>query len=248
MSIVKTIKEIKITAFYNIFDLSATDAEILQRRAKKMMLENQIKGTMLIGVGEGINGTVAGSHKAIDEFYKFFKETDLIKNTNFKESFHETNPFDKTKVKLRKEIVTMGIEDGFKFYGEKGHYVKPKDWDDAINNENAVVIDTRNDYEYNIGTFKNAINPKINSFRELPQWLIDNKDLYEGKKLFTFCTGGMRCEKLTAWLTQTGIENYHLEGGILQYFEDTGNKNKMWNGHCFVFDNRVAVDDKLDAI
>ncbi len=249
MSISKTIKDIKIAAFYNIFNLSQIDAEILQRRTKKIMEENGIKGTMLIGVGEGINGTVAGTHEAIDLFYKFFRETALIKDTKFKESFHETNPFDKIKVKLRKEIVTMKIEGKFDFTGVKGHYVKPQEWDYFISRDDVIVLDTRNDYEYQIGTFENAINPVTDSFREFPAWLENNKDLIKGKKIATFCTGGIRCEKLTAYMVQSGIkETYHLEGGILDYFEHTGNKNKKWIGHCFVFDNRVAIDDQLNGI
>jgi len=243
------IKNITITAFYKIFKLSEEDANTLLSEIKNLMTVNEIKGTVLLGYNEGINGTVAGSSEAIAEFHRFFENNSVLKGTGFKQSYHNSNPFDKIKVKLKKEIVTMRIYDEFDFTGVKGNYIKPEDWDAFISRDDVVNIDTRNDYEYQIGTFEGAVNPNIDSFRELPEWLKNNKHLYEGKKLATFCTGGIRCEKLTAYLVQAGIkETYHLEGGILEYFEATGNKNKKWIGHCFVFDNRIAVDDKLEAI
>ena len=134
------------------------------------------------------------------------------------------------------------------FGGHKEEYVKTQDWDDFISLPDVVILDTRNDYEFNIGTFKNAINPNIKSFKELPQWFDDNRNLYKGKKLATFCTGGIRCEKLTAYILEFFPEVYHLDGGILQYFEDTKNKNNMWIGNCFVFDNRIAVNPSLEAV
>ena len=243
------IKDIKITAFYKIFKLSQEDANTLLIDIKNLMSSNNIKGTVLLGYNEGINGTVAGSHDGIRAFHNFFNNHTVLKNTGFKQSYHDSNPFDKIKVKLKKEIVTMRIYEEFDFTGVKGNYIKPEEWDSFISRNDVVNIDTRNDYEYQIGTFEGAFNPDIDSFRQLPEWLKINKHIYEGKKLATFCTGGIRCEKLTAYLVQAGIkETYHLEGGILDYFEKTGNKNKKWVGHCFVFDNRIAVDDQLEAI
>lgn len=239
-----------ISTFYNIFKLSQEDSEILQRRIRKFMTENDMRGTVLIGVGEGVNSTIAGSRESMDKFYEFVKSTELIKDTTFKESFHTSNPFDKIKVRMKKEIVTLGsVEENYDFTGQKGKYVAPEDWDQFISRDDVVILDTRNDYEYHVGTFEGAINPVIDNFRELPKWLEDNRELYKNKKLATFCTGGIRCEKLTAYMVQNDQpEVYHLEGGILEYFEKTGNKNKKWVGDCFVFDNRIAVNDKLQSI
>ncbi|WP_161982811.1 oxygen-dependent tRNA uridine(34) hydroxylase TrhO [Candidatus Deianiraea vastatrix] len=239
----------KITAMYNIFKLSESDIEPLQKAIRKVMEENGIKGTMLLGVNEGINGTIAGLPESIDKFYEFIRSNPLISNTEWKESWYDRNPFEKIKVKIKKETVTMRCDANFDFTGKKGPYVKPEDWDEFISRDDVVILDTRNDYEFHIGHFVGSVNPEIDAFRDLPKWLEDNKHLYEGKKLATFCTGGMRCEKLTAWMVQDFYEEtYHLEGGILNYFEKTRNKNKKWKGYCFVFDNRIAVDENLEAI
>ena len=219
----------------------------LQFELKKVMLENDLKGTILLGENEGINSTIAGSRQGIDNFYAFVGSHLLIFDLKFKESFYNSNPFDKIKVKIKKEIVTLKKGDTC-WLNKRGKYVKTQDWDDFISLPDVVILDTRNDYEFNIGTFKNAINPNIKSFKELPQWFDDNRNLYKGKKLATFCTGGIRCEKLTAYILEFFPEVYHLDGGILQYFEDTKNKNNMWIGNCFVFDNRIAVNPSLEAV
>lgn len=245
-----TEKKFVITTFYKMFDLSSTDAEILQRRIKNFMQENDIKGTVLLGASEGVNSTIAGSRDSIDKFYDFVKNTEIIKDMTFKESFCDFNPFEKVKVKIKKEIVTIRSDEKFDFLGKKGNYVAPKDWDEFISRDDVVVLDSRNDYEYYVGTFDKAINPDIKNFRDIKPLLKDFDQQFKDKKIATFCTGGIRCEKMTAWMMQC-LENqevYHLEGGILAYFEQTGNQNKKWKGHCFVFDNRIAVDDQLNPV
>jgi UPF0176 protein len=155
-------------------------------------------------------------------------------------------PFYRTKVKLKKEIVTMGVE-GIDPRHVVGTYVKPKDWNTLISDPEVLLIDTRNDYEIGIGTFEGAIDPDTKTFREFPQYVKDNLDPDKHKKVAMFCTGGIRCEKSTAYLKEQGFDNvYHLEGGILKYLEEIEEKDSMWQGECFVFDNRVAVNHQLE--
>jgi len=163
-----------------------------------------------------------------------------------KESFSDENPFHRTKVKLKKEIVTMGIE-GIDPNQVVGTYVKPKDWNALISDPEVLLVDTRNDYEVEIGTFEGALNPDTETFREFPQYVKDNLDKTKHKKVAMFCTGGIRCEKSTAYLKEQGFEEvYHLEGGILKYLEEVPSDETMWQGECFVFDGRVAVDHSLE--
>ena len=169
-----------------------------------------------------------------------------FENMSYKESYHKVNPFHRTKVKLKKEIVTMGVQD----IDPKeivGTYVKPKDWNQLISDPEVLLVDTRNDYEVHIGTFKNAVNPNTETFREFPQYVKKNLDPQKHKKVAMFCTGGIRCEKSTAYLKQQGFDEvFHLEGGILKYLEEVPEDNSLWEGECFVFDNRVAVNHKLE--
>ncbi|MDA8903915.1 rhodanese-related sulfurtransferase, partial [Porticoccaceae bacterium] len=168
-----------------------------------------------------------------------------LENIDTKESLDDEIPFYRTKVKLRKEIVTMGVE-GIDPRQVVGTYVKPEDWNDLISDPDVLVVDTRNDYEVQIGTFKNAIDPKTTSFREFPEWANNNIDRASNKKIAMFCTGGIRCEKSTAYMKEQGFDQvYHLEGGILKYLEKVPKDQSLWQGECFVFDNRVAVDQDL---
>lgn len=237
--------EFLITTFYK-FAL-VEDADCLQESLIFHCKENNIKGTILIG-DEGINGTVAGSAESIESFKSFLKSDFRFADMLFKDSYSKTPPFLKTKIKVKPEIVTLGKQDVdvANFVGE---YVSPENWDQFIAGEDVILIDGRNDYEYHVGTFSGAVNTETENFRDFPQWVEENKSMLEGKKIATFCTGGIRCEKSTAFLKESGFnEVYHLEGGIINYFIKTGNKNKKWQGHCFVFDDRVAINDQLVAI
>lgn len=204
-----------------------------------------IKGTLLLAK-EGINGTVSGTREAIDALLNFLKKDKRLVDLNHKESFDQSQPFYRMKVKLKKEIVTMGVE-GIDPLKVVGSYVDPKDWNKLICDPEVTLVDTRNDYEYGIGTFSKAINPKTETFREFPEYVAKNLNPAKNKKVAMFCTGGIRCEKSTAYMKEQGFEEvYHLKGGILQYLEDIPEEDSLWEGECFVFDNRVAVNHKLE--
>ncbi len=210
-----------------------------------VMLEHDVRGTLLLAE-EGINGTVSGLRAGIDAVLAWLDAQPGLENIVSKESFDSECPFYRTKVKLKKEIVTMGVE-GVDPRKVVGTYVKPQDWNDLISDPDVVVVDTRNDYEIEIGTFKHAIDPNTKTFREFPQWAKENLDPSKHKKVAMFCTGGIRCEKSTAYMKEQGFDEvYHLEGGILKYLEEVPKEETLWEGECFVFDNRVAVDHDLN--
>jgi UPF0176 protein len=210
----------------------------------KLMTDNQVYGTLLLAA-EGINGTVSSTREGIDAVLNWLNQQPGLENIDTKESFDTEIPFYRTKVKLKKEIVTMGVE-GIDPRQVVGTYVKPQDWNDLISDPEVLVVDTRNDYEVEIGTFKHAVDPKTTSFREFPEWANKNIDRAKTKKIAMFCTGGIRCEKSTAYMKEQGYEEvYHLEGGILKYLEEVPKDQSLWQGECFVFDNRVAVDQDL---
>ncbi len=209
------------------------------------MLDNDVKGTLLLA-SEGINGTISGSCHGIDTVLDYLRSIEAIGSFEFKESYTDEQPFYRTKVKLKKEIVTMGVED-IDPLQSVGRYVKPKDWNALISDPEVMLIDTRNDYEVQIGTFQNAINPNTETFREFPEYVANELDPSKHKKVAMFCTGGIRCEKSTAYLREQGFEEvYHLEGGILKYLEEVPASESMWQGDCFVFDNRVSVNHDLE--
>ena len=204
-----------------------------------------VKGTLLLAQ-EGINGTVAGTREGIDGLLAYLNSDERIRGIDSKESVDETMPFYRTKVKLKKEIVTMGVN-GIDPKRIVGTYIKPKDWNALISRDDVVLVDTRNDYEVQVGTFKGALDPNTTTFREFPQYVKDNLDPSKHKKVAMFCTGGIRCEKSTAYLKEQGFDEvYHLEGGILKYLEEVPEEETMWEGECFVFDNRVTVNHKLE--
>lgn len=217
----------------------------IQAPLLKVMQANNVKGTLLLA-HEGINGTVAGSRENINILISWLKSDPRLSNLTTKESFTRENPFYRTKVKLKKEIVTMGVE-GIDPKKTAGSYVKPKDWNALISDPDVLLVDTRNDYEISIGTFKNAVDPKTTNFREFPQYVKDNLDPAVNKKVAMFCTGGIRCEKSTAYLKEQGFDEvYHLEGGVLKYLEEVPQEESLWQGECFVFDNRVSVNHQLE--
>lgn len=199
-----------------------------------------IKGTLLVAE-EGINGTVCGSREGIDTLKAFLDSDGRFNNLEYKESFSDKQRFYRLKVRLKKEIVTLGVE-GVSPTKKVGQYVEPEDWNKLISDPEVVVIDTRNDYEYNIGTFKGAINPNTDTFREFPAFAKQFLNPEKHKHVAMFCTGGIRCEKSTAYMLEEGFENvYHLKGGILKYIELIPEDESLWEGECFVFDQRVAV-------
>ena len=219
--------------------------EAMRQPLLSAMESNGIKGTLLLA-SEGINGTVSGTREGIDGLLQYLNADERINPISCKESLHEEQPFYRTKVKLKKEIVTMGVE-GIDPRKTVGTYVKPSDWNALISDPDVTVIDTRNGYEIEIGTFKHAIDPKTETFREFPEYVAKTLSPEKNKKVAMFCTGGIRCEKSTAYLKEQGVDEvYHLEGGILQYLEDVPKEESLWEGDCFVFDNRVAVNHDLE--
>ncbi|MBL4827760.1 MAG: rhodanese-related sulfurtransferase [Spongiibacteraceae bacterium] len=210
------------------------------------MKEHGVRGTLLLAK-EGINGTIAGSRGAIDAVLNWLRQDERLSNIDSKESLTHKPPFHRSKVKLKKEIVTMGVE-GIDPKQVVGTYVEPADWNALISDPDVVVLDTRNAYEVNVGTFKGAIDPQTTSFREFPQYAKDTLKPEKHKKIAMFCTGGIRCEKSTAYLKEQGFgEVYHLKGGILKYLEEVPEENSLWEGECFVFDDRVTVNHQLET-
>ena len=236
-------QDIVVTALYKFtrFD----DYQQYREPLRQMMIDNEVRGTLLLAC-EGINGTISGDRSGIDTVLAYIQQIPAIGTVDYKESFTDTQPFFRTKVKLKKEIVTMGVE-GIDPLQSVGRYVKPSEWNDLISDPEVLLIDTRNDYEVKIGTFKNAVNPKTDTFREFPEYVKTELDPSKHKKVAMFCTGGIRCEKSTAYLREQGFDEvYHLEGGILKYLEEVPAEQSLWEGDCFVFDNRVAVNHNLE--
>ncbi|MEO8243974.1 MAG: rhodanese-related sulfurtransferase [bacterium] len=205
---------------------------------------NGVKGSLLLA-GEGINGTVAGSHQGIDAVLAHIRALPGCADLECKQSAAATMPFGRIKVRLKREIVTMGQPDVDPL-ARVGHYVAPEDWNALISAPDVAVIDTRNGYEVQIGTFQGAVDPGTQAFREFPAWWQAHKDSFAGKRIAMFCTGGIRCEKSTNYLLGQGVaEVFHLQGGILKYLEQVPAADSLWQGECFVFDERVSVGHGL---
>ncbi|MEG8229751.1 rhodanese domain-containing protein [Candidatus Rickettsia tasmanensis] len=206
-----------------------------------------VRGTILLA-NEGFNGSFSGSYENVNLVLEELIKLTGPKDVNVKINYSDVHPFQKLKVRLKKEIVAMNVDD-LNVDLFKGEYIEPKDWDEFITKQDVIVIDTRNDYEVEVGTFKSAINPNTKTFKQFPAWIQQNQELLKGKKIAMVCTGGIRCEKSTSLLKSIGYDEvYHLKGGILQYLEDTQNKNNLWQGECFVFDDRRAVTDDLSPV
>jgi len=234
-------------AFYHFVSLE--NIKQFQPFIQKFCQKNNIKGTILLA-SEGINGTISGQDISIHNFLRFIRDDsffkDNFKNLEHKESWAEKNPFYRMKVRLKKEIVALGV-DGISPTKKVGKYVTPEEWNNLIKDPNTIVIDTRNNYEVDIGTFKNSINPKTESFREFPAYVDNNLKNNKSKKVAMFCTGGIRCEKATSLMLEKGFKDvYHLKGGILKYLENIPQEQSLWEGECFVFDQRVAVTHGLN--
>jgi len=233
---------IVVAALYRFVALD--NFQKLRQPLLDLMLENQVRGTLLLAP-EGINGTVAGTQESIDTLINWLRQDNRFEAIDCKISYDDTMPFYRSRVKLKKEIVTMGVE-GIDPNQVVGTYVTPADWNVLISNPEVTVIDTRNDYESAIGSFKNAVLPNTQSFREFPEYAQENLTGNKTRKIAMFCTGGIRCEKSTAYMKTLGFEEvYHLQGGILKYLEDVPEAESLWQGECFVFDNRVSVDHAL---
>jgi UPF0176 protein len=231
-----------VATFYRFTTLE--DHASLQGPIEACCRAHDIRGIILLAP-EGINATISGTREGVMAVIDHLKEDPRLAGLTWKESEAARQPFRKMRVRLKREIVTMGVE-GIDPAHLAGTYVKPEDWNALISDPDVIVIDTRNDYEVEIGSFRNAIDPEIESFGQLPEWLDDRIDPKRQPRVAMFCTGGIRCEKSTALLKQSGVkEVYHLEGGILKYLERIPEEESLWTGECFVFDERVSVGHGL---
>ena len=231
-----------VAAFYKFIQLD--DLESLQERIESCCQENNVFGIVLLA-HEGINSTIAGTREGVGKVLEFLRQDSRFADLQWKESCATKQPFRKLRVRLKKEIVTLGIP-GVDPNQLVGTYIKPSEWNALISDPDVFVIDTRNHYETEIGTFKGAVDPGLDSFSQLPAWLEKKIKSGEQPRVAMFCTGGIRCEKSTAFLKQAGVkEVYHLEGGILKYLEEVPEDESLWEGECFVFDQRVAVGHGL---
>tara|TARA_S200000501_G_scaffold72363_1_gene64360 strand:- start:79 stop:1011 length:933 start_codon:yes stop_codon:yes gene_type:complete len=236
----------KVAALYKFSEID-NPLEI-QISLKKTLKELSIYGTILVG-SEGINGTIAAEDKEnLNRALIYLRGLKGFEDLDIKFSDSKKNPFIRLKIKLKDEIVTIGDKsiDPLKTVGE---YVKPEDWNSLLQEDDILLIDTRNDYEYSIGTFRDSINPKTKKFRDFPKWLKEQdftKEDKNNKKVAMFCTGGIRCEKASSLMKNEGFKKvYHLKGGVLKYFESVSKDKSLWDGECFVFDDRVSVKHDL---
>ena len=238
--------EILVAALYKFVEID--DLLSLQSNLYEICEKNNIMGTILIA-NEGINGTISGKNNEINQTISLLKSDKRFANIEIKYSSANKQPFHRMKVRLKKEIVTIGLPE-INPNKKVGTYVKPEDWNDLISDPNVIVIDTRNKYETKIGSFQNALDPETSSFREFPDWVKKFKSSKENanKKIAMSCTGGIRCEKASSLMKEEGFEDvYHLQGGILKYLETIDKENSLWNGECFVFDQRVCLTDELEV-
>ncbi len=234
-------EKIIVAAFYRFVDLP--DYEELKQPLLEFCKSHEMMGTILLA-SEGINSTISATRANMDAFFAWLDRDSRLANMERKEHICDYKPFERMKVRLKREIVRLGV-DGLDLRA-RGEYIDSGDWDTLISDPDVAVIDTRNKYEVQVGRFANAIDPETDDFRSFPQWAEENLDPGRHKKVAMYCTGGIRCEKSTSLLKSMGFEEvYHLKGGILQYLADTGNKSGAWQGDCFVFDSRVAVDKDL---
>lgn len=235
----------KIVALYKFCKISKPS--YFQKVIKAELSALHILGTIIIGK-EGINGTISGTESSLTKALSFLQSNKIFQNLDLKESMSAKKPFLRLKVKIKEEIVSMGLKK-IDPTTQAGKYIDPEEWNNLINDKNTILIDTRNNYECLIGSFKNAINPKTNNFKEFPDW-VDRQNFNEAdkksKKFAMFCTGGIRCEKASSYMKNQGFKNvFHLKGGILKYLENIDINDSRWKGECFVFDDRVSVKHDL---
>jgi UPF0176 protein len=233
---------VAVAAFYRFARIA--DPAGLRDRLRTLSQAECLRGTILVAV-EGINGTVAGSYSGIERLLDFLRSQPGLADLDVKFSSASKMPFHRMKVKVKDEIVTMGVAD-LDADREAGVHVAPSDWNALVADPGTVMIDTRNSYETAIGSFRGATDPATESFRAFPEWAADNLQTLEGKRVAMFCTGGIRCEKASAYLKRLGVEQvFHLKGGILKYLEEVPAEQSLWEGECFVFDERVGVTHGL---
>lgn len=233
----------QVSAFYKFAGIDSPSD--LKQKLDAYLAGTSILGTVLIA-GEGVNGTISGIQSEVDSFILHLSELIGVISIPYKIAKASFRPFHRMKVRLKKEIVSLGVE-GIDPNREVGSYVSPEEWNQLIQREDVVLIDTRNDYEYGVGTFKGAINPNTKSFREFPSFVDANLDPGKTPKVAMFCTGGIRCEKASALMLKKGFkEVFHLKGGILEYFHRVPSDASLWEGECFVFDERVTVNQNLE--
>ena len=234
--------EILVLALYRFTRLE--DYRDWREPLLEQMRATGVRGTLLLA-REGINGTISGPREAVEAIVGRLRADPRLAGLTCRETLHAEHPFRKAKVKLKKEIVTLGVE-GLDPERSRGTYLDPERWNDVIRDPETLVIDTRNQYEYEVGTFEGALNPETTSFREFPDYVREQLDPVRHRRVAMFCTGGIRCEKSTALLREQGFEEvYHLEGGILNYLEKMPRARSLWKGECFVFDERVTVNHEL---
>lgn len=234
--------KIVVAAFYKFTPLP--DYEKRQEGLLTAVSEAGALGTILLA-SEGVNGTIAGSREAIDQALAAVKALPSCADLEWKESYTDENPFYRIKVRLKKEIVALGVE-GLQPEKSRERYVEPHDWNAVISDPETLVIDTRNDYEVAIGAFEGAIDPETTSFRDFPEWFREFRKNNDVKRVAMYCTGGIRCEKSVAFLRSEGVDDVcHLQGGILKYLETVQEADSLWRGECFVFDQRVSVGHDL---
>lgn len=235
-------KQYLVAAFYKFVALP--DYKALRGPLTQRCEDLGLLGTILLAE-EGINGTICGREQSVRRLFERLAGDSRFADLRYKESWSQDMPFYRMKVRLKKEIVSMGVA-GIDPTSKVGEYVSPEDWNALISRDDVRLIDTRNDYEVHLGKFRGAEDPDTRSFREFPRWVDEQLDPARDKHVAMYCTGGIRCEKATAYLLEKGFENvYHLDGGILNYIEKTGKADSTWEGECFVFDNRVTVDHDL---
>jgi UPF0176 protein len=232
----------KVAALYYFTPLENLPA--LQAEIKEFCLQNDICGTLLLAP-EGINGTIAGPPEKLDIVMQLLDERTSVLSGEVKYSEASEKPFLRLKVRLKKEIVTLRAPEADP-NKQVGTYIEPEEWNELISRDDIIVLDTRNIYETKIGMFEGALDPNTDSFTEFKDFVQDNLDPASNKKIAMYCTGGIRCEKASSYMLAHGFEEvYHLKGGILKYLEAIPAENSKWNGSCFVFDKRVAIDHGL---
>ncbi|SEJ27409.1 UPF0176 protein [Bhargavaea ginsengi] len=217
------------------------DPETYAQEHLEFCRELGLKGRILIGA-EGINGTCSGTVEQTQKYMDAMHADERFNDLVFKVDEAEGHAFRKMHVRYRNEIVNLSLEEDVNPNELTGEYLEPAEFLEQMQRDDVVVLDARNDYEYDLGHFRGAIRPEVETFRELPEWVRDNREKFEGKKILAYCTGGIRCEKFTGWLKREGFEDVaHLHGGIVTYGKDPVAKGQLWDGQCYVFDNRIAV-------
>ncbi|GAB3791046.1 oxygen-dependent tRNA uridine(34) hydroxylase TrhO [Virgibacillus kimchii] len=232
-------KDYRVLLYYNYVQMD--DPEGYAAEHLKFCKDLGLRGRILVA-HEGINGTVSGTVEQTDKYMEAMHSDPRFKDMVFKMDEHDGHAFKKMHVRPRKELVTLRLEDDINPLETTGNYLSPKEFYEAMQEEDTVVIDARNDYEYDLGHFRGAVRPDIETFRELPEWIRENKEQFEGKKILTYCTGGIRCEKFSGWMLEEGFEDVsQLHGGIVSYGKDPEVQGELWDGKCYVFDERISV-------